>query len=277
MFALLSQTATICAFTHTHSHILWIALWDICDSWRHANPTENTFIYRAQTHAGWIQSWLDRIYIAKRVEQYTFDWKIQETAVPTDHAMVSVWYVPKAAPFIGHGRWSLPAYLLNDKSLIAKIAESSTKFLADATRIWVERIDRKEINIQTLWEEYKKTIKCHAKDMAKECHHKITSRIQAIEKDIRMTNNDQSSRTNNKICAHKAYLLSQLKQLKKKKGKQNSELISAKLVNHGKKLEGIWSALGKEKRPRNLIHRLKIPNSNPLQYKRHSKRMAELA
>ena len=38
----------------------------------------------------------------------------------------------------------------------------------------------------------------------------------------------------------------------------------------------MWSALGKEKRPRNLIHRLKIPNTNPPQYERHSKRMAEL-
>ena len=39
----------------------------------------------------------------------------------------------------------------------------------------------------------------------------------------------------------------------------------------------MWSALGKEKRPRNPIHRLKIPNSNPPQYERHSRKMAELA
>ena len=38
----------------------------------------------------------------------------------------------------------------------------------------------------------------------------------------------------------------------------------------------MWSALGKEKRPQNLIHRLKVPNSNLPQYKHHSKRMAEL-
>jgi len=39
----------------------------------------------------------------------------------------------------------------------------------------------------------------------------------------------------------------------------------------------MWSALGKEKRPRNPIHRLKIPNTNPPQYECHSKRMAEIA
>ena len=35
--------------------------------------------------------------------------------------------------------------------------------------------------------------------------------------------------------------------------------------------------MGKETKPRNPIHRLKIPNTNPLQYERNSKRMAELA
>ena len=36
----------------------------------------------------------------------------------------------------------------------------------------------------------------------------------------------------------------------------------------------MWSALGKEKRPRNPIHRL---NTNPPQYEHNSKRMANLA
>jgi len=35
--------------------------------------------------------------------------------------------------------------------------------------------------------------------------------------------------------------------------------------------------LGKERRPRNPIHRLKIPCTNPPQYEHHSKKMAEIA
>ena len=76
---------------------------------------------------------------------------------------------------------------------------------------------------------------------------------------------------------HKAYLASHLKHLKKKEAKNWKELLNARLANHGECLGGMWSALGKEKRPRNPIHRLKIPNTNPPQYKHHSKRMAELA
>jgi len=70
--------------------------------------------------------------------------------------------------------------------------------------------------------------------------------------------------------------VSQLKQLKKKEAKDRKDLLNARLANHGEKLEGIWSALGKERRPRNPIHRLKIPCTNPPQYECHSKKMAEI-
>jgi len=53
--------------------------------------------------------------------------------------------------------------------------------------------------------------------------------------------------------------------------------MKAKLANHGERLGGMWSALGKEKRPRSLIYRLRIPNTNLPQYERSLKRMAELA
>jgi len=53
--------------------------------------------------------------------------------------------------------------------------------------------------------------------------------------------------------------------------------MKAKPANHGEKMGGVWSALGKTKKPCNPIHRLKIPNSNLVQYKRHSKGMTKLA
>jgi len=76
---------------------------------------------------------------------------------------------------------------------------------------------------------------------------------------------------------HEAYLASQLKQLKKKEAKDKKGLLNVKLANHGEWLRGMWSALSKEKRPRNPIHRIKILNTNPPQYERHLKRMVEIA
>ena len=251
--------------------------WNINNTWREANPAERAFTYRAQTHNKYIQAHLDRIYIAERTTQHTFEWEITESAIPSDHSMVSVRYAPKSAPFIGKGRWVLPTHLLNNKSLITKIVTHGREFLSNTTRIRTKQIDRREENIQTLWETYNKDIKKLTKEVAKETHHKITSHIRALESDIKETNRNPDIIRDNNLRAHEAFLNSQLKQLKKKRSKNRSDIMKAKLSNHGEKMGGIWSALGKEKRPCNPIHRLRIPGSNPPQYKHHSKRMAELA
>ena len=251
--------------------------WNIQDAWREANPTERAFTFRAQTHNEHIKARLDRIYVAERIKQNTFGWEITESAIPSDHSMVLIRYAPKDAPFIGKGRWTLPLHLLNNESLMTKIETQGREFLSNATRIRLEQIDRRVENIQTLWETYNENIKELTKETAKETHHKIISRIKALEKDIKATNRNPDIIRDNDLRAHEAFLNSQLKQLKKKRSKNRTDIMKANLSNHGEKLGGIWSALGKERRPRNPIHRLKIPGSNPPQYERHSKRMAELA
>ena len=251
--------------------------WDMRDTWRWANPTENAFTYRAQTWNDRIQARLDRIYISKNAEPFTFDWEIKESAIPTDHTMVSMRYAPKEAPQIGKGRWTLPLAIINNEKFLEKVGEEGVTFLSRATRDRIERTDRQTANIQTHWEAYKKSAQKIAKDTAKECYYKITSRIKAIEKDLRETNNRPDISTNKEAQAHEAYLANQLKQLKKKDAKNRRDVLNAKLANHSEWMGGMWLALGKEKRPRNPIHRLKIPNTNPPQYEHHSKRMAELA
>jgi len=251
--------------------------WNIRDTWRWANPTENAFTYRAQTRNERIQARLDRIYISRRAEPFTFDWEIKESAIPTDHAMVSVRYAPKEAPVIGKGRWTMTLALLGNETLMEKIAERGIELQNRVTQDRIERTDRQTTNTQTHWESYKDSIQRIAKDAAKENYHKISSRIKAIERDLKETNNNPEIRTNGNIQTHKAYLANHLKHLKKKEEKNRKDLLNTKLANHGERLGGMWSALGKEKRPRNPIHRLKIPHTNPPQYERHSKRMAELA
>ena len=86
-----------------------------------------------------------------------------------------------------------------------------------------------------------------AREIAKECFYRITSRIKAIERDLRDTNNSQDISTNREAQMHTAYLTGQLRHLRKKEARNQRDLLSAKLANHGECLGGIWSALGKEK------------------------------
>jgi len=170
--------------------------WDIRDMWRWANPTESVFTYRAQMHNERIQARLDCIYISKKAEPFTFDWEIKESPIPTNHAMVSVRYAPQEAPYIGKGCWMLLLSLLHNEKLLERVTERGTKFMADATRDQIKQIDRWIANIQTHWETYSKSIPKIAKEIAKECYHKVMSRIKAIERDLKETNNDPEISTN---------------------------------------------------------------------------------
>jgi len=191
--------------------------------------------------------------------------------------MVSVRYAPKEAPVISKGQWMMTLALLDNETLLERVAEKGIEYQNKVTRDWIECTNRRIMNTQTHWESYKDNIQKIAKDIAKENYHKITSRIKAIEKDLRRMNNNPEISTNGNLQTHEAYLTNHLKYLKKKEAQNQKDHLSAKLANHSKQLGGMWSALGKEKRPRNPIHRLKIPNTNPLQYKHNSKRMANLA
>jgi len=53
--------------------------------------------------------------------------------------------------------------------------------------------------------------------------------------------------------------------------------MRAELATHGEKLEGIWTQINKDKKPRDMIHTLRQPGSTPPQYERKSPRMADLA
>jgi len=73
------------------------------------------------------------------------------------------------------------------------------------------------------------------------------------------------------------FLINELDHLERVKAKNQRNKMRANLAIQEERLGGRWSALCKEKKPCNMILRLKVLNANPTQYKRCTKRMAELA
>ena len=76
------------------------------DTWCHAFPNERSFTYRANNNGQQIKSRIDRIYSSDIIARSSFDWKLKQTSVPTDHWMVQVKYAPTQVPFIGKGCWT---------------------------------------------------------------------------------------------------------------------------------------------------------------------------
>jgi hypothetical protein len=77
--------------------------------------------------------------------------------------------------------------------------------------------------------------------------------------------------------AEESFLSNEIKHLRSIQDKEKWKDLQAITSHYNKKLGGIWSAINKEKKPRNLIQRLKVPGLNPPQYEHCTARMANLA
>ncbi|KAJ4470466.1 hypothetical protein J3R30DRAFT_3301437, partial [Lentinula aciculospora] len=94
------------------------------DSWRNENPMTLAYTYHQKRNAGcWdiSHSRLDCIYMTSNNIQNTYEWRIEQTGVYTDHSLVSVCYICEEAPYIGRGQWMFPTYMLYDKKVLAFI------------------------------------------------------------------------------------------------------------------------------------------------------------
>ena len=83
--------------------------------------------------------------------------------------------------------------------------------------------------------------------------------------------------TNEAVRYNEAFLANELAHLEKTRARDRKDETSATLAHQGEKLGGAWSAINKERKPRDILFHLKIPNTTPPSYERDSRHMAELA
>ena len=251
--------------------------WSISDTWRMTYPDNLEYTYRANTANGEIKSRLDRIYVARHLEPMMFDWDIAPSPVPTDHWLVIAKYAPKDSPEIGKGRWTLPLHLASDEEFLNSVIARGMTLQLDLERIQQNPPTRDQNNPQRLWKALKADIQTLAKRAMKEREYKLDSHIKALRKDINELNKNPQASVDNNIRTNERLLERELKYLENKRARNKKDLLSATLAHHGETLGGVWSSLSKEKKPRDYLRRLKIPNSQPPKYERDSRRMADLA
>jgi exonuclease III len=124
--------------------------WEIQDAWRHTHPNERSFTYRAGSGEQQIQSRLDRIYVARHLQQHTFNWKIETSVVPTDHWLVQMRYAPNDAPYTGKGRWTWLLTQIDNQITIEKIVKQGIQLQTDMSDQKSTNTDRNISNPQTL-------------------------------------------------------------------------------------------------------------------------------
>ena len=247
------------------------------DAWRHAFPHDRSFTYRATANGNHIKSRLDRIYTTEAVSNQILEWKTLITAVPTDHSLVMAKYAPKCAPIVGKGRWTWRLHTLNDVLLIAKVEERGIQLMAELQRLQETNTPREISNPQTLWKQFKDDIKKLAKDNKEKTHHKITTRIKKLREELCTLSNHPNLDEDDAARTNEAFTASELAHLERVVARDKKDLTKAILTNHGEKLGGPWSAISKERKPRDLILQLRIPNSTPPKFETCSRRMAKVA
>ncbi|EPT04799.1 hypothetical protein FOMPIDRAFT_1027560 [Fomitopsis schrenkii] len=86
---------------------------DLVDGWRISEPTTKDYTYPQRGARSC--SRIDRIYTSQDLLLASNEWNISTTAVPTDHKMISAMISTPSAPFIGKGRWAMPANIMLDQ------------------------------------------------------------------------------------------------------------------------------------------------------------------
>ncbi len=171
--------------------------------------------------------------------------------------------------------WPLQA--LKDDALINKIIKEGIHLQAEIKATINTPPNERVKDPQILWNSFKAFIKAMTKKEHKNENYRIQSKIENLKANIKANMNSQEEADRTKTREEVAFLESKLSHLHKKlmKGRRNE--LKVQIINHGKKPGGIWSTINKEKKPRDLIPRLRIPNTDPPLYERSSIRMVELA
>jgi len=170
-----------------------------------------------------------------------------------------------------------PLSQIEDHITIEKVIKCGIQLQEDIKDQKDSNTDRETCNLQLLWESFKSEIKKIAISQNKKTYHRITSKIRNLEKDKTTLTAHPDFDIRDDLKMSKALIVSELNHLEKVRAKSQQETLKAKLTHHREKPGGIWSKLGKIKRPRDPIYRLKVPNAKPIQFERQSKRMAKIA
>ncbi|KAJ3805367.1 hypothetical protein F5876DRAFT_51946, partial [Lentinula aff. lateritia] len=230
------------------------------DGWRSTYPSTLKYTYR-QKHNNQItrHSRLDRIYTTPENMTQTFEWKIEHTGINTDHDMISVRFTCEAAPITGKGRWTFPVHLIYDK-VMKEFIKTEGKGLEDHMNQIDEEDYNPNHNHQTLWADFKRNFIHLGRERAKIVVPRMTKEIACMEARIDSVSNDPLLSEEERSLSTAA-LKEALESLEKRKLKSVREQARANYTVHGETISRYWSNLNRDRRKRDLILRLQIPNN----------------
>jgi hypothetical protein len=133
-----------------------------------------------------------------------------------------------------------------------------------------------ERNPQALWSNFKYTTVKWAELVIKNTRYKQAMKLKNLKKDRKDTLDHLNFAMDQDLQWNKALLMNKIEYLEKKNSKDNRNITRAKILLHGEKLGSMWTTLSKTRKPRDVMQKLKVPDSNPQRHETRSNRMTEL-
>ncbi|KAI9061455.1 DNase I-like protein [Trametes sanguinea] len=247
------------------------------DGWRRVNPSKRDYTFVRGSGESLTMSRLDRIYVKKCEEKWAWNWRIIHPSVRTDHTMPVVDVSVRKAPQKGRGRPIFPLHLLKDKKLTQQMRERCRAAAAEIDEI--KRAGRtQESNPQWVLQRMKGDWLAMARQREKETVPKADKEIREHEKELERAKAENKG--GEREAQEVATMSKQLADLKNRRLKQQQAKSRAKHRALGETASKYWTAVNKEKEPRNLIPAFRIGGEGQggaPEYERDSGRMAEMA
>lgn len=243
----------------------------VTDGWRHTNPDEKDFTFQADATGS--QSRIDRIYASSTIFENTFEWDITDTAIKTDHRLVLVRIAKPDTPENGPGRWAMPAIVLEDKNFLEAAAAKGRELTIDFTQI---ENRTKDMNKQILFKNFKTTLKDMGRATAKRLVPKIKRQITSLARDRREALNRPS--LSEEDAKHIAGTIGEhIKELEYKRHEKARMTVKITDKIEGEHIGPYLTGLNAFRHPREPLHRLRVPGTNPAEYTTNTKRMTQIA
>ncbi|KAJ6523759.1 Endonuclease/exonuclease/phosphatase, partial [Mycena capillaripes] len=186
------------------------SLFQMEDGWRNTFPDDRqyTCIQRRTNPFTGMQyisrSRLDRIYVKHSIFEACRGWRIDPTALRTDHALVAMQIVCRGEEKLGKGRFSLPLYLLKTRKFTEEVHRLGKVLKADCEKL--KDIPRSsEDNIQKLWEQFKLDTIEYAKKCSLIIESEMTKKLRTWKAQLYLIIHDTSMGADDRNLS--AYLL----------------------------------------------------------------------
>ncbi|KAL1945539.1 hypothetical protein VTO73DRAFT_2390 [Trametes versicolor] len=211
------------------------------------------------------------------------EWEMDECGVPTDHKLVSVAIANHKVPFIGKGRWVLPAHLLNDE-VLKKEMKSLGALLLRSICALTERTESS--NPQTLYNEFKANLTEAAKKRAKAKVPKMQRKIDKLKADLDELLNGaegaagESDKDRDERTRSAAILQDRLNSLERKRFGYARRDVATKHWAKSETISKYWTRANTTQLTAEVIYMMREPahegDTSPA-FTNNSKRMAAIA